>query len=47
MGSSTAVALLEKDPSLQVQVASRSRESYSNAVKKRPQMASARFVQVS
>lgn len=46
VGSSTAVALLQKDPSLHVVVASRSRESFGAAVKKRPQLAKAEFREV-
>ena len=46
VGSSTAVALLRKDPSLQVIVASRSRASYYAAVKKRPKLAAAKFEKV-
>ena len=46
VGSSTAVALLRKDPSLQVVVASRSQASYDAAVKKRPKLVAAKFEQV-
>lgn len=46
VGSSTAVSLLKKDPSLQVVVASRSKDTYNQAVKKRPQLSRAQFVQV-
>lgn len=46
VGSSTAVALLQKDPSLRVVAASRSRESYEKAVRKRPKLADAEFQKV-
>ena len=47
VGSSTAVALLKKDPSLEIVVGSRERSSFDKAVKKRPKLASARFEKVS
>lgn len=46
VGSSTAVALLKKDSSLDVVVGSRERSSYDRAVKKRPKLADARFEKV-
>lgn len=46
VGSSTAVALLKKDPTLDVVVGSRSPDSFSKAVKKRPRLEGARFEQV-
>ena len=41
MGSSTASALLRRRPDVEVILASRSRESYDAAIKKRPELANA------
>ena len=46
VGSSTAVALLRKDPDMTIVVSSRQRSSYDEAVKKRPKLAGAQFEQV-
>ena len=46
VGSSTAVALLKKDPTLEVVVGSRERSSFDRAVKKRPKLADARYEKV-
>lgn len=46
VGSSTAVALLRKDPHLDVVVGSREQDSFNRAVKKRPKLDKARFEQV-
>ena len=46
VGSSTAVALLKKDPTLEVIVGSRERSSFDKAVKKRPELANAQFKKV-
>lgn len=42
MGASTAAALLRGDPSLDIALASRSRGSFEDAVKKRPELAGTR-----
>ena len=41
VGSSTASALLRRRPDVEVILASRSRESYDAAIKKRPELANA------
>jgi len=46
VGSSTAVALLRLDPHLEIVVGSRSQDSYTAAVKKRPDLKGARFEKV-
>lgn len=46
VGSSTAVALLKKDPNLEIVVGSREKSSFDRAVKKRPKLADARFEKV-
>ena len=46
VGSSTAVALIKKCPGLEVVVASRSRDSFQKAQKKRPLLSKAKYEQV-
>jgi len=46
VGSSTAVALLRIDPHLEIIVGSRSQDSYTAAVKKRPDLKGAKFEKV-
>ncbi len=44
VGSSTAAVLLRSEPGLDVALASRSEASFRSLVKKRPELAAARFV---
>lgn len=46
VGSSTAVSLLRTDPDYDIVVASRQRDSFKQAVKKRPKLAGAQYEQV-